>query len=268
MSVLDAHVHVWRPSALPYPWLASMPALDRDLGPADIDDAGGEITEWVFVEADSAAPREETEWVAALDWPGLRGIVAKADLRDLRLDEIAATRGVVGVRHLLQDQPITDDLVPGLRAVGESGLTFDACVRRQQLPTLADLLAEAPGTRTVLDHVGKPAVAMGLASAEGREWAAGIRRIAELPHVFVKLSGLPAEGGLGPDFLRVALEAFGPERCMFGGDWPVSGVPGAGVPARDALDAVRAVVGAEGADRVFGDVARTFYGLTARVDLR
>lgn len=262
MTVLDAHIHVWKPSQLPYPWLEGEPGLNRDLGPAEIDDAGGEITEWVFVEADSATPLEEVRWVAGLDWPGLRAIVADVDLRAPRFDELADIPLGRGVRHLLQDEPITEDLVPGLRAVGERGLTFDACVRWPQLRTLADLLAAAPGTPTVLDHLGKPPVTQGLGSDDGQEWLRSIHRVAALPHVFVKLSGLPAEGGLGHEFLEAAVDAFGLERCMYGSDSPVSGVPGAGVPVADALAAVREVVGPEGAERVFGDVARAFYGLT------
>ncbi|MBO3662841.1 amidohydrolase family protein [Microbacterium stercoris] len=257
-GVLDAHVHVWAPSRLAYPWLRDEPALDRDFGPDDVDDADGAITEWVFVEADSSAPLDEVAWVSGLAWPGLRAIVAKVDLRHPRLDELTQAPLVRGVRHLLQDQRITEDLLPGLRAAGERGLTFDATVRWPQLDALAALLAAAPGTPTVLDHLGKPPVRMGLDSAEGQEWRRSIHRIAALPHVQVKLSGLPAEGGLGHEFLEETLEAFGSERCLFGGDWPVSGVPGAGTPVADALAAVRSVTSDE---RVFGANARAFYGV-------
>lgn len=280
-GVLDAHVHVWRPSALTYPWLASAPALRSDLGPADVDDADGWIREWVFVEADAVLPQalDEVAWVAGLDWPGLRAIVAHADLADPRipdhLDALAAHPLVRGVRHSLQGAPTgvisSAAFLAGLVAVGERGLAFDACVRWPQLEALADAVARAPGTRVVLDHLGKPPVADGLGSPEGRRWRAAVERIADLPHVSVKLSGLPAEAASadvlaanGPDLLRCAFDAFGPERAMFGGDWPVSGVPGAGVPVSHALAQVRAVVPVPDHPRVMGATARAFYGIQDR----
>jgi len=276
--VLDAHAHVWRPSALPYPWLDDVPALRRDVAPSDIDDAGGRIREWVFVEAD-ADPRaaiDEVAWVSALDWPGLRAIVAHADLVDdaleRHLDALAAFPLVRGVRHPLQDAPAdvlaSARFASGLRRVGERGLAFDACVRWWQLDALADAVAQAPGTPVVLDHVGKPPLAEGLDGPEGERWREGLGRLAALPHVSVKLSGLAAEAptpavfdALGPETLRIAFAAFGADRSMFGGDWPVSGPPGTGVPIAAALDHVRAAVPAQAHGAVLGGTARRFYGL-------
>ncbi|WP_203137053.1 amidohydrolase family protein [Microbacterium sp. JZ31] len=275
-GLLDAHVHVWRPSALPYPWLRSVPTLARDFAPADLDDAGGAIREWVFVEADADldAALDEVAWVSSLDWPGLRAIVAHADLTSPQLAEHLATLSrfplVRGVRHSLQDAPpdvlASRAFARGLRTVGEAGLTFDACVRSPQLEALAEATAQAPGTPIVLDHLGKPPVGPGPDSGEGRRWHRAVVRLSAQRNVSVKLSGLAAEApsapalaAHGPAFLRAALELFGPSRAMFGGDWPVSGMPGAGVPVETALAMLREVVPAHDRHDVFGGTARRFY---------
>jgi L-fuconolactonase len=279
-GLLDAHVHVWRPAALPYPWLAGAPALDRAFGPGDIDDAGGAIREWIFVEADAdlGAALQEVAWVSGLDWPGLRGIVAHADLTSADLAAHLRALGrhplVRGVRHSLQDAPLevlaSAAFVRGLRAVGEAGFTFDACVRWPQLEALAEATAQTPGTAVVLDHLGKPPVAEGIDSEAGVRWRRAVGRLAEQPHVQVKLSGLAAEARgearlaqHAPAFLRAGLELFGPDRAMFGGDWPVSGVPGAGVPVARSLDLVRDAVAPHDHARVLGGTARRFYRLAS-----
>ncbi|MEB4615111.1 amidohydrolase family protein, partial [Leucobacter sp. M11] len=275
MTLIDAHVHVWDTGRLRYPWLADVPVLTRSHLPEHIDRSAHELpgaTEapgdagMVFVEAGCVPEQFLAEARAASDavWPELRGIVAGADLTspDLvaHLTEVRAIPLVVGVRHNLQGLPtgaLNDPAFrAGLAAVAAAELSFDACVTRDQLPELAAFLEagfrDSPGLRVVLDHLGKPAVDEGLDSAEGHDWAEQIRRIAALPGVAVKLSGLAPEASSpelltkrAPEFLRFALETFGPERCLYGSDWPVSAKLGAGGTAlawralvRDAVTAV------------------------------
>lgn len=282
MRLLDTHVHVWDASRLSYPWLAGA-ALAASYAPADIDRGEGLTTRMVFVEAD-AAPLDalgEARWVAGSGdaWPELAGIVAAADLRsaDLagRLDALAGVERVVGVRHLLQDEPAEswrpDALAAGLAELGRRGLTFDACVRHPQLPALADLLERAPATKVVLDHVGKPPVDLGVDSLPGRAWADAVKRLALLPHVHVKLSGLAAESAdpaaydrNADAFVAVAVEAFGPERAMIGSDWPVSAKLGAGTTLRAWVDRVRRATAATPAEWALlaERSGERFYGLS------
>lgn len=279
--ILDTHVHVWDRRRLDYPWLASVPELDAEFLPADVDRAGGRTTGMVFVEADRRPDQAlaEARWVAGLAgdaWPELRGIVAAVDLRspslEADLDALQALPRIVGVRHLLQDEHV--DAFPsaaaGLRELARRGLTFDACVRHEQLPALLDLLRPVEGLRVVLDHLGKPPVDGGIDGAQGRAWAGCVDRLAELPGIHVKLSGLAAEAAdatvfdrRADAFIAHAFAAFGSERAMLGSDWPVSRRLGAAVPFAAWIERVRHATGASDDewDAVAHRTGERFYGL-------
>ncbi len=242
MRVLDGHLHLWDPSVLDYEWLEGR--LLRSFGPAELGDALADAPAaeygFVFVQAECAPEQTlaEVDWVAALDVP-VRGIVSRAPLEDpdeteVLLGELANRPRVVGVRRLLQSEPDAFAEASGFRAsarlVADAGLTFDACVRWPQLPAVTVLADAVPELTIVLDHLGKPQVGARDASApaDGTPWSAALRDLARRPNVACKLSGLPAESAgewdaaqLRP-FLDVALDAFGPDRLLFGGDWPVS----------------------------------------------
>lgn len=236
--VVDAHLHLWDPQRLDYPWLAETPDLRRPFGPDDLHTDGHEITAAVFVEAGrrDAQAFDEVEWVAeiARRWPVLRGVVAHAALErgadvaaDLR--RLASVPLVRGVRRNVQDEvadfAVADGYVAGVRLLAEHGFTADLCVRHHQLPAVTELVARVPDVTFVLDHLGKPAVADGLTEP----WREHLSRLAGHPNVVCKLSGLTTEANWGTwragdvlPYLRHALAEFGPERCMFGGDWPVA----------------------------------------------
>ena len=276
MTILDSHVHVWDPEQIPHPWLEEAEPLNRAFLPANIDTAGGRIGEWIFVETDAipAFARAEADWAASLDWPGLVGIVAHVEMArgdiEAQLDELQGARLLVGVRPSLQNGPAdvisSEEFAADLREIASRGLTFDACVRWHQLDALVSAAKAAPEARIVLDHLGKPPVLEGLDSAQGHAWRRGIEALAALPNVFVKCSGVPAEAGDAFDevagiFDRVALDAFGAQRAMFGSDWPVSGEVGFGLPVARAVDALRAVVSDAEWAWLAGETARAFYGI-------
>jgi L-fuconolactonase len=232
---IDSHVHFWDPSRLTYPWLSDAPALARRRAPSDLLDELPEAMEAVFVEAGripSQAGRE-VEWVRGLarTRPWIRGAVAHVSLDDPAaapeaIRGFASDPFVVGVRHNIQDEPpgftACADFRTGVRLLGRAGLPFDACVRQGQLNELADLAAACPQTLIILDHVGKPSV-----PEPDPVWRPALRRLARQDNVVCKLSGLATEAAPGTypsamvAVLREALEAFGPHRCLYGGDWPV-----------------------------------------------
>ena len=238
MSWIDGHMHFWDPKRLDYPWLESVPPLNRSFGPEDLDTGRHQITGVVFVEAGGRPEQNlaEVDWVESLarSWPGLLGIVAHAPLEDAaaRGEALAALAGrplVVGVRRNLQDEPpgfaLTSEFVRGVRLLADHGLPFDVCVRHWQMGEVADLVGRVPEVTFVLDHLGKPPVVSGRRGP----WRDELRRLAGHPNVVCKLSGLTTEAD--PErwqeaevlpYLQDALALFGAERCMFGGDWPVA----------------------------------------------
>lgn len=237
--VIDSHLHFWDPAALSYPWLEELPALRRGFGPAELAPAaaGVPLQGAVFVECNCApeqslAEVEAVERLAAGE-PGILGIVAFADLTapealGPRLDRLQAHPLVRGIRHNIQGTApgfcLRPEFVEGVREAGRRGLTFDLCATHDQLADVVELCRLCPETRLVLDHCGKPAIRQRLLDP----WRARIRELAALPHLWCKLSGLLteadhrgwAEEELVPYAEHVA-DAFGTERLMYGGDWPV-----------------------------------------------
>ncbi|MBI4944600.1 MAG: amidohydrolase family protein [Actinobacteria bacterium] len=244
---VDAHVHLWDPGRFTYPWLTGVAGLDRPFLAPDLlaatRSAGAPPAGVVVVEADRLPrqARAEAEWVLAASTPELPvlGVVAHVpfgaaagaagapdDPADL--PDPAGLAGLVGARRLLQDEPpgflTRPDVVTAVAAIGARGLPFDVCVRSRQLPEVVELVRRLPDVEFVLDHLGKPRISP---DAHG-PWAEDLRRLAALPNVRCKLSGLATEAD--PDhrtaadllpFLRHALDVFGPGRCLFGSDWPV-----------------------------------------------
>jgi len=239
--IVDSHVHLWDPSVLRYPWLADNPILNRRFGLEDFDRARGEleVNDLVFVqcEADPAQGFEEALWVSDLAQsdPRLAAIVAWAPLEKgaaVRedLERLAALPLLRGIRRIIQFEPDRDfcrrpGFLEGARMLAEFGLTFDICTDWTRLPQVIDFARALPHVRMVVDHIGKPPIADGTFEP----WASNLSLLAELPNVSCKISGVATEANhqhwteasLLP-FISHAMEKFGFERVMFGGDWPVA----------------------------------------------
>jgi L-fuconolactonase len=233
---IDAHQHFWDYSAAEYPWIgAGMERLARDFGPADLVAvaAGQGVKGSVAVQARQSL--EETRWLLRLadESPFIKGVVGWVDLRSGRAaDEIAAFaehEKFVGVRHVVQDEAdprflLGEAFVRGLRLLHQFGLVYDLLVYPHQLPAAVELAGLLPEQPFVLDHLAKPRIKTG----ELAEWRRDIEALAAHANVSCKLSGLVTEAAWRrwkrEDFtpsLDIALAAFGPERLMFGSDWPV-----------------------------------------------
>jgi len=237
LSFVDAHVHFWDPAHLEYPWLGGTPAIAGPHLPGDLlAEAGARAPEAVvFVQAECDRGRflEEAAWVASLGEGRLAGIVAFAPMNrgpatQEAIARLAREPLVRGVRHNVQDDPDPrlcrrPEFVDGVRRLGEASLTFDLCLRASQLPLIAELISDCPATQFVLDHAAKPEIRHGALDP----WRAGIDAVARQPNVVCKLSGLLTEAapGAGVEALRPyaahVLDRFGPDRVLFGSDWPV-----------------------------------------------
>jgi L-fuconolactonase len=282
--VIDSHIHFWDQGLRDYEWLRALPQLPRRFAPTDIAPGAARLSGVVFVEADcrAEAALDEVRWVASLAAEPLPvlGIVGHAPLHlgsraAVALERLAAEPLVVGVRRLLQGEPpavlADSELRAGIRQLAAHNLAFDLCITHDQLRAAHDLVAECPETTVVLDHLGKPPVATGA----DRPWREDIVRLARLPNVACKLSGLMTEASPGWRFddlrpyVRHALEVFGPQRCMFGSDWPVGRLGGQSLAAwvefvEEQLETL------SGAERrlVMAETAVATYGLHLEPRLR
>jgi L-fuconolactonase len=275
MRVVDAHVHLWDPGRLRYTWLDGT-ELDRLIDASTLRAASGMVTDFVVVQADCA----DTQGLAEVGWlveqsgqlPGLRGIVAFAPLEQgagVRgyLGTLRAIPSVVGVRRLIQDErpgfAVADRFLDGVAALADFELTFDVCVRSSQLDEVIELVRRTPDVQFVLDHVGKPRI-----GADPSRWRLQIAELAARPNIVCKLSGLMTEIVSGPTgaeavepYLAHALTEFGPDRCLFGSDWPVMTLAAS---YSDWLDLVVSLVPGEDDRRaVLAGTAEQVYALSA-----
>lgn len=274
---IDAHQHFWRYSATEYPWIGpGMERLARDYLPADLApllEAGG-IAGSVAVQARQSL--EETRWLLELaDGHGfIRGVVGWVDLRSTHVaDQLARFAGhprFVGVRHVVQDEAdprflLGEAFLHGLARVAEAGLVYDLLILAPQLPAAAEMVALRPGQPFVLDHLAKPPIA----AARLDPWRADIRALARHPHVSCKLSGMVTEARLRrwrrEDFLpymETALEAFSPDRLMFGSDWPVCTLSGEYAEVAGIVDDFLARLAPAERAAIEGGTAARVYGLS------
>ena len=280
--IVDSHVHLWDPAKLEYPWLESVPAIADAHLPSDYRSASSnhDVSKLVFVQCDVSVSqsRDEVRWIAKLaetEEPRIAGIVAFAPVADgaavaSELEWLETIPLVRGVRQLIQ--PVEDDgfcarpeFIRGVRLVGEAGLSFDICIKGDgQFASLLALVEQCPDVRFVLDHIGKPFIAEGIIDT----WAGHIRELASSPNVYCKLSGVTSEADWSAwslDDLRpyadVVLDAFGPDRVMFGSDWPVVNLSSTWSGWVESLDKLVAEIGEEERRRLFHDNAVAFYRL-------
>lgn len=267
MTVIDAHAHIWRPGQAGCTWPTP------DLGVLFRDFAVDDHLQWAaplglsgVILVQSQEDARDTAWLLAeaAENRHVLGVVGWIDL----LADDAATRidalmggKLCGLRPMLQDREPAwlsqPQLAPAIAAMQRAGLVFDALVRPQHLPALADFCATYPALRVVIDHAAKPGAGL------PADWAQGMARLAAMPQVACKLSGLLTETP-GPDdaalTARKVLDLFGPDRVIWGSDWPVlllAATPG------EWHDLARALVPPSAQTRVFGGNAARIYGLAS-----
>ena len=245
---IDTHQHFWRYQAPDYGWISeTMPVLRRDCLPADSAPlcAAAGVDACIAVQARSSVQETDALLDLAAYHAAMVGVVGWVDLQapDARaaIDRWAEQPRLRGFRHILQDEPDVaawlahPDVHHNLQQLQLRQLSYDVLVYQRQLPLVADWCATHDQHWLVLDHLGKPALADWPSQPDGwAHWCTAIQRLAALPHVAVKLSGLVTETAWQrqaalseADWRRIndcfdfALEAFGPARLLFGSDWPV-----------------------------------------------
>ncbi len=272
---LDSHVHFWQYHPAEYAWIdETMAALRRDFMP---DDALGVMQSAGMDACVAVQVRQtvdETRWMLQLAdrYPFIAGVVGWLDLRsadlDARLESLVHPK-LVGVRHIVQaeadDFLLDEPFRRGVECVARHGLAYDILIYARQMPAAISFARALPDVRLVLDHLGKPDIRHGGFDS----WRRDLDRLAALPNVCAKLSGLVTEADwdrwTAEDlrrYVNAALDAFGADRLMIGSDWPVCTV------AAEYDQVIEIVHGAiderslSEQDSIFGGTARRFWRLT------
>lgn len=278
--IIDSHIHLCDPARFGYGWTKGAPSLAREVLPRDLYAAAGPVAieRFVFVEVDVDFPQhlDEAAWVAGLAEkdPRLAGMVAALPLErgaaiEPELDRLRQHKLLRGIRRLIQTQPDPDfcirpDFVAGVKLLARHDLVFDICILHHQMANVIQLVRRCPEVRFVLDHIGKPGIKAGLTEP----WWQQMKELAALPNITCKISGVATEADhqhwtreqLRP-YIAHAIECFGFDRVMFGGDWHVSELA---LPYPEWVEIVEWVVAGSSAEekrKLFRDNAIAAYRL-------
>jgi L-fuconolactonase len=276
-QIIDSHQHFWQLGRYAYEWLdaPALATIKRDFLPADLKpliDAAG-VHKTVFVQTQHNL--DETRWVLKLaeQHDFIAGVVGWVDLAspacEEQLLELRQHPKFVGVRHVTHDEPDDDfivrpDILRGLKTLEKHQVPFDLLFFPKHLRHVPAIVAAYPTLPLVIDHLAKPPIKHHRLDG----WIDDFRRAARYPTVHCKLSGMITEADwqrwrpadLIP-YVQQALEVFGPERCMFGSDWPVCELAGTYQQVFDALTESLGPLGASERVAIFGGTAARFYGL-------
>jgi L-fuconolactonase len=240
--IIDTHIHVWNFEHASYDWLKNDTSiLHRNYNIADLetDRVKAGITEGVLIQA--ANNFEDTNWMLEVaertEW--IAGVVGWLPLTDAMATEKAlqekylANKYFKGVRHLIHDEPdpkwlLQEDVIRSLQILADHNLPYDVVgITSEHIETALTVANKVPELKMIFDHLNRPPDA---SKEEFDEWSALMKEAAKHRNFYAKISGL---GKLPTDVekwnsdyikphISFALEAFGEDRCMCGGDWPVS----------------------------------------------
>ncbi|MGW1541695.1 amidohydrolase family protein [Streptomyces sp. NPDC002309] len=275
---IDAHHHLWDLAVRDQPWTRDLPALRRDFTTSDLRPALDRNAIDATVLVQTIAVAEETPEllaVAAAD-PHVRAVVGWTSLTDpgvadrlARLRELPGGPALVGIRHGMQDEadpdwPARPEVRRGIEAVGTAGLVYELLVRPDQLPAAVRTVRELHDVRFVLDHAGNPVV-----GTDGlTPWTALLTELADCPNVAVKLSGLVTRSTGDParalrPFADVLLATMGPDRLMYGSDWPVCLLAAGYDDVMALAETLTGHLNPREREAVFGTTAARWYGIPA-----
>jgi L-fuconolactonase len=272
--MIDAHQHFWRLDRGDYDWPNdSVAPIFRDFAPDELRPllAQAGVAQTILVQATPTLAETEYLLDIAARTDFVAGVVGWVDLTApdalMHIDRLRADPMLKGLRPMLQNIDRTDWVLDpaahaALSHMQAKGLRFDALIQPRHLPVIALLALRYPDLPIIIDHIAKPR--MGGGQSPDPAWADGIEALAKLPNVWCKLSGMVTE--IGPHWQRSdlapfaahVLQAFGPDRLIWGSDWPVVNL------ASDyATNLATALTFIPESDRpkIFDVNARRFYGL-------
>ncbi len=269
---IDAHNHFWKYSAQQYPWMGADWPIRKDCLPDDLapllDSVGLDGSIAVQVNPD---PTENAFMLGLADQhPRVLGVVGWVDLCKTDVDRDLAAFAkhpkAVGIRHTVQLESddhfmLRPDFQRGINLLGKHDLVYDFLILEKQLPATVALVEKFPNLSYVINHLAKPLIK----TRQLSPWREHLRQLAKNPNVACKLSGLMTESvwhGWKADefkpYLDVVFEAFGPDRCLFGSDWPVALLAGT---YEQGYELISNYVPKLHHDAVFGGNAQKIYGI-------
>ena len=276
---IDAHQHFWDIGQFEYPWMPpGESVLRRNYLPDDLAPILAEHRFDGSVVVQANVVIEETWWLLRLaaESPTILGVVAWADLTspDLGdiLDRCQRHPKFKGIRHIVHDEPelrwlLRADVIQGLRELARRGIPYDLLLRPPHLPLIPELADQVPGLKMVVDHIAKPLIA----SNVFEPWASDFEAVSKVPGIHCKLSGMITEAShdawsaddLRP-YVQHALRCFGPDRLMFGSDWPVCRLAGSWKQVLAGFTQACGPLPQVEREKLLGGTAIEFYGLEGR----
>lgn len=276
--VIDSHQHFWHYDPLRHAWITEeMSAIRRDFLPEhyETECSANGVGASVVVQVDQT--ESETDFLLDLAErsPRIAGVVGWIDLRSAHLEErlqhFSRFKKLRGFRHIAQAEAddrflAQTDFLNGIARLRNFNFTFDVLIYPKQLPVAIELVSRFPEQPFVLDHLAKPLIKAGTLEP----WASHVKSLAQNPNVFCKLSGLVTEADWqnweADDFrpyLDVVFAVFGPERLMFGSDWPVCLVAASYAKVKQLIESYVDANAPQQKEKIFGENAIRFYGLKA-----
>lgn len=273
---IDAHQHFWDLNRFPYPWMPPAPSpLRRNFLPEDLQPILERNSFDGSVVVQATTSPGEAPWLLQLAETHrmVLGVVAWVNLTDPQLgntlDKLQPHPKFKGIRHPVHDEPddrwlLRPDVLRGLKELERRKIPYDLLLRPRHLPVAIELIDHVPSLKMVVDHIAKPLIAKG--QMEG--WAQNMERIAKAPQIHVKLSGMITEAQpktWTADHLRPYVQhvwkLFGPDRCMFGSDWPVCLLAGIWKEVLAGLTQALGPIPQAERNKVMGETAGRFYAL-------
>ena len=272
---IDAHQHFWKYNPTKHDWInEDMKVIRKNFLPDDLIPIlkEFEIDGCVAVQADESF--YETAFLIDLadEYPEIKAVVGWADLAsdalDKDLDQFAKHPKLKGYREVLQSKPVEymlrKDFIRGIEKIGKRGYTYDILIFHTQLEAALQFVKKAPEQPFVIDHIAKPNIKLGI----WRDWKKEMAPLAEREYIYCKLSGMVTEADwkkwTAKDFqvyLEVALELFGPNRLMFGSDWPVCKVAAEYEQVLELVEKFTDRLSKSEKEAIMGNTAIEFYGI-------
>lgn len=276
VPIVDTHQHLWDLSRFHLPWLDEVPELKRDHLTRDYLAAaeGLNVVKTVYMEVDVAPEQQVDEadgvidLCARYDSPTVAAVIsgrpASPDFAAY-IRRFAGSPYIVGVRQVLHVPSAPPGLclepqfVESMQLLGDLGLHFEICMRPGELSDAVELVERCSQTRFIVDHCGNadPYVVAGAGESEPDDpsahtrdgWMEALAALAAQPNTACKISGIIARARPGwtpadlADTVNHCLDTFGPDRVVFGGDWPVCNL-GADTSLRAWVEALKEIVAA------------------------